>query len=76
MKQKAKNTYPVLVNDIDDNNKLPVILPVVDEGDSSDLYEPLERLQKTIKCISSNLNIKSQSSEMRKTSENLPFSTI
>lgn len=38
-------TYSVLVNDIDNDDELSIVFAVVDEGDPSDLNEPLERLQ-------------------------------
>ena len=43
---KNEYAYPILVNYIDDYNKLPVILTVVDEGNPSNLNIPLERLKK------------------------------
>lgn len=39
--------YPVLINNIDDDNKPSIILSVVDESDSPDLNVPLERLHKS-----------------------------
>lgn len=39
--------YSILVDDIDNDDELPVVLAVVDEGDPPDLDESLERLQIT-----------------------------
>lgn len=38
--------YPVLVDDIHDDNEPPVVLAVVDEGHAPDLHVPLENLWK------------------------------
>lgn len=38
--------YPVLINDIDNDNKLAVLLSVVNQSYSSNLHVPLERLHK------------------------------
>lgn len=37
-------TYPVLVDNVNDDDKLAIVLAVVDEGHPSDLDVPLERL--------------------------------
>lgn len=38
--------YPVLVDDIDDDNEAAIVLAVVHEGHPPDLHKPLERLHK------------------------------
>lgn len=47
IKERGRRRYPVLVKDVDDDNKLPIVLAVVDESHPSDLNVPLERLPKT-----------------------------
>lgn len=37
-------TYPILVNDVDDDDKRAIVFSVVDECNPSDLDVPLERL--------------------------------
>lgn len=37
--------YPVLIDDIDDDDELSVVLSIVYESDSPNLHIPLERLQ-------------------------------
>lgn len=38
------STNPILIDDVNDNDKLPIVLAVVNKSHPSDLYEPLERL--------------------------------
>lgn len=44
-RNRVKSTYSVLVNDINNNNKLSVIFAIVDKRNSPDLNVSLERLQ-------------------------------
>ena len=36
--------YPVLVDDVDDDDEAAIVLAVVHQGHTPDLHEPLERL--------------------------------
>lgn len=40
-----KSTYSVLVNNVDNNDELSMVFPVVDKGNSPYLHVPLENLR-------------------------------
>ena len=42
--KEGDRTHPILVNNVDDDDKAAVILAVVHQGDPLDLHEPLELL--------------------------------
>lgn len=43
--KSEQSAYPVLVDDIDNNDEISIVFPIVDEGDPSDFHVSLERLQ-------------------------------
>ena len=49
VRKQGTKGYPILVDDVDDDDELSVFLAIVDQSDPSDLHVPLEHLYKNKK---------------------------